>query len=246
MPSIKLTAEDFSSINEVVKTKSIALDVWGMNVNKKVVNTMLANYSNTSAFSLTSMKTLEVDTDESFQLNIFTKDADSILKLAKGEEMITFDVGEDSTLVYMDGVKKKIPTPTDVHYLEKWIKVPLEQSFTLNAPQVEKLIKAMSDLQDGDVMVVTSTPERTIFVLKAYDAARGTEVTYEAADIKNVCVNKDSRSLFPADVFLSSLKSKPKGSDMTISMDTDVPMMFSFDVSLGCVKLVIAPRIESD
>ena len=110
----------------------MCLDVYGLRFDNRHLQTILFNPDKTAGMAIFSDEEVDTDTDDQFEVNLSVKDMDGILKLAKGEEDVRFDVNEGLITVYINNVKKVLPFQTEVTYMMKWPSVPLTQSFTIS------------------------------------------------------------------------------------------------------------------
>lgn len=237
-----LKASVLDSIQKLIKTKTMCLDVYGLRFDNRHLQTILFNPDKTAGMAIFSDEEVDTDTDDQFEVNLSVKDMDGILKLAKGEEDVRFDVNEGLITVYINNVKKVLPFQTEVTYMMKWPSVPLTQSFTISDQQASTLIKAM-DYDPFDVLIIMSTPEGVRFIQRT-DTSRGTEVSFSQEELVASAMDKDARAVFPIESTLAIIKARPSGADVEFSFDTDVPVMMAFDTVVGKIRTLVAPRIE--
>lgn len=186
----------------------------------------------------------DIDTEELYKVTFDAGDIGSVLKMSKDDSSIQFNIKDGKASIVSNNAKKKIPLVETHIWMERIPNPPITQTFMLNTDQIKGLISSFDVKDDFDGAKILFNPDGVKFV--NISERRETEVGFKKEELGKTNLTKIGKAKFSSKSLMSILNNVPKGIDIEVAVDVDMPFSMTFDVKAGRFKVLLAPYIDED
>lgn len=243
MTTISIKPSILKTINALVKCKTIGISDYIIRFDKNLMSLKIRDVPNVACLSLSGENTFISDADGIVDLVVATKDIDSILKSAKGDDEIKFTTEPGKNIVVIGNVKKTFPVSVDVKWADRFPNLIMNDFFTLTNEQVLSIVNCMDVKFESDTLILDFTPDKIIFTHR--DEPRETILEFKKEELKDVKIVEDGMSGYQAELILALFASIPKGNGVVFNVGHRMPMSMSFDTAAGRATFLIAPFLSN-
>lgn len=211
---------------------------------KKVMKCRLRTKEGYVAFSYVAKGESDINVDDLYKVTLDAGDVSSILKMSKEQEKVGFNIIDGRATVVAGNSKKKIPVLEHEIWMDRFPNPEITQVFTMTYDQIRGIISSFDVKESSESARVTFNPEGVTFM--SFDNQRQTECVFKKEDFGRASLTKIGKATFFAQGMMQIMSMIPKGANVEVAVDTNMPLSITFDVEAGRFKILQAPFIEED